>query len=121
MKCRDPLLGMGEGLDAGAWWGDLVDADPEVFADFDGRAGGDGFVVDEQVERVVGGFVEFDEGARAQGEDVVEGHRASPDLDDDGDAELEQGGKFGGHGCGIGRSGAASTGGLFKRAASGVR
>ena len=40
---------------------------------------------------------EFEDGAGAQGQDIVEGHAALADLDDDRHAQPEDGMEFGGH------------------------
>ena len=58
-------------------------------------AAADGFVVDEEFEFVVGGFVEFDDGADGEAHDLADVHAALAELDDDGDLDGEEAAELG--------------------------
>lgn len=94
-----------EGLGAGAGGVDVGDADAEVFADFDGVASADGFVVDGELEFFVGGLGQFDDRSGREGEDFADRQLAAADLDDHRDGEVEDGFEVGGHVVFIGQAG----------------
>src|SRR3954470_20016830 len=68
---------------------DLVDLEAEVFADLDGVAEADGFVVDQEFEGLVIGLEELDDRAGAEAHDLGERELALGELDDDGDLHVE--------------------------------
>src|SRR5687768_3801252 len=78
----------------------LVDLQAEVFADLDGVAEADGFVVDQELEGLVAGLDELDDRAWAEAHDLGGGQLALGELDDDGDGQLHDPPELGGGGGG---------------------
>ena len=68
----------------------IGDASSEVFIDDNDFTASDEMVIDEQVDGFVGGFEEFDDGAFAEAEDILDLDIGSAKFDGDTDEGIEE-------------------------------
>ena len=76
----------GQGFYTFLWIQDICDADTKIVVNHNDLAGGDGPVVDQDVDGLAGEFLQFNDGAGAKIEDVADRHCGAAELD--GELEL---------------------------------